>query len=48
MQKFKDSQQLDAMYKMAGMAGKEEDNDEDDGSSRKKRWLSTIRCWTFG
>ena len=38
MQKFKDSQQLDAMYKMAGMGGGGEDETaEDDGHSRKKR-----------
>ena len=35
MQKFKDSQQLDAMYKMAGMG---RDDDEDD-HGRKKREL---------
>jgi RNA polymerase-associated protein RTF1 len=35
MQKFKDSQQLDAMYKMARMGGDEEN--EDEGQSRKKR-----------
>ena len=36
MQKYKDSQQLDAMYKMAGMGGDE----EDDEPNRKKRELS--------
>jgi len=37
MQKFKDSQQLDVMYRMAGMGGDEEEDDEDEGRSRKKR-----------
>lgn len=36
MQKYKDSQQLDAMYRMAGMGGDEESEEE---PSRKKREL---------
>jgi len=40
MQKYKDSQQLDAMYKMAGMGGDKDDEDEDEGPSRKKRRCS--------
>jgi hypothetical protein len=35
MQKYKDSQQLDAMYRMAGMGGEEEESEEE--PSRKKR-----------
>ncbi|CAD6579230.1 MAG: hypothetical protein TREMPRED_002430 [Tremellales sp. Tagirdzhanova-0007] len=43
MQKFKDSQQLDAMYKMAGMGGGGEDETaEDDGHSRKKRKHTSV------
>lgn len=45
MQKLKDSQQLDAMYKMAGMGGaegEEDDDEDDDEPSRKKReWVLT-------
>lgn len=37
MQKFKDSQQLDAMYKMAGMGNDEDEEDEDDDEPRKRR-----------
>lgn len=41
MQKFKDSQQLDAMYKMAGMGGDDggddEDEDEDDFDDEPKK-----------
>lgn len=37
MQKFKDSQALDAMYKMAGMGdGEEEDEDDDEPKKRRK------------
>jgi hypothetical protein len=39
MQKFKDSQQLDAMYKMAGMGGEEEDDEDEDDEPRKRRKL---------
>lgn len=35
MQKYKDSQQLEAMYRMAGMGGAEEE--DEDEPSRKKR-----------
>jgi RNA polymerase-associated protein RTF1 len=37
MQKFKDSQQLDAMYKMAGMGGDDEEEEDDDDEPRKRR-----------
>jgi len=37
MQKFKDSMQLDMMYKMAGAGGDDDDDDDDDGPSRKRR-----------
>jgi RNA polymerase-associated protein RTF1 len=37
MQKYKDSQQLDAMYRLAGMAGEDEESEEE--PSRKKRKL---------
>lgn len=44
MQKFKDAQQLDAMYKMAGRAGDEDEVDEeDDEPSRKKREPTSVR-----
>lgn len=36
MQKFKDSQQLDAMYKMAGMGGDEEEDDYDDEPKKRR------------
>ena len=36
MQKFKDSQALDAMYKMAGM-GDDDDEEEDDDEPKKRR-----------
>ena len=41
MQKFKDSQQLDMMFKMAGMGGDEGDDDEP--SSRKRRGLKPFQ-----
>jgi RNA polymerase-associated protein RTF1 len=37
MQKFKDSQQLDAMYKMAGMGNEDEDEDDDDEPRKRRR-----------
>jgi hypothetical protein len=38
MQKYKDSQQLDAMLGMAGMGqGEDDEDDDDDGRGRKKR-----------
>jgi RNA polymerase-associated protein RTF1 len=39
MQKFKDSQNLDAMYKMAGMGG-EEDEEEEEDEPRKRSKLA--------
>lgn len=36
MQKFKDSQQLDAMYKMAGMGGEEDEDDYDDEPKKRR------------
>jgi len=41
MQKYKDSAQLDAMYKMAGMGGEEESDEE---PSRKKRMFMLHSC----
>jgi len=39
MQKFKDSQQLDAMYKMAGMGNEDEEDDDDDEPRKRRRSL---------
>lgn len=36
MQKFQDSQQLDAMYKMAGMGGEEDEDDYDDEPKKRR------------
>lgn len=45
MQKFKDSQNLDAMYRMAGGGGDEDDEEEEDDEPRKRRKLpSPCRC----
>jgi hypothetical protein len=46
MQKFKDSQQLEAMYKMAGM-GRDEDDDEEGPRAKKRKWAKPSRVgWT--
>ena len=42
MQKYKDSQQLDAMYKMAGMADDDDEDDESGPSSRKRRKHTSV------
>jgi len=44
MQKFKDSQNLDAMYRMAGGGGDEDEDEEDE--PRKRRKLSFARLRT--
>jgi hypothetical protein len=46
MQKYKDSQQLDAMLGMAGMGepGDDDDEEDEDGRSRKKRGC-TLPAW---
>jgi len=36
MQKFKDSQNLDAMYRMAGGGGDEDEDEEDEPRKRRK------------
>jgi RNA polymerase-associated protein RTF1 len=36
MQNFKDSQQLDAMYKMAGMGGDDDEDDYDDEPKKRR------------
>jgi RNA polymerase-associated protein RTF1 len=43
MQKYKDSQQLDAMYRMAGMGGEEEAESEEEPSRKKRESL-----WDLG
>jgi hypothetical protein len=40
MQKFKDSQNLDAMYRMAGGGG-DEDEDEEDEPRKRRRLMSS-------
>jgi hypothetical protein len=42
MQKFKDSQNLDAMYRMAGGGGDEDENEEDE--PRKRRKLTSMHA----
>ncbi|GFZ47472.1 hypothetical protein JCM24511_05216 [Saitozyma sp. JCM 24511] len=42
MQKFKDSQQLEAMYKMAGM-GRDEDDDEEGPRAKKRKHTSVTK-----
>jgi RNA polymerase-associated protein RTF1 len=37
MQKFKDSQNLDAMYKMAGMGGEEDEEEEEDEPRKRSK-----------
>lgn len=43
MQKYKDSAQLDAMYKMAGMGG-DDDDEEEEEPTRKKRMSTEERA----
>jgi len=40
MQKFKDSQNLDAMFRMAGGGGDDEDEEEDEPRKRRKLLLA--------
>ena len=40
MQKFKDSQNLDAMFRMAGGGGDNEDEEEDEPRKRRKLLLA--------
>ncbi len=44
MQKYKDSAQLDAMYKMAGMGG---DNEEDDEEPTRKKSRCHLLWYRF-
>lgn len=37
LQKYKDSQQLDMMYKMAGMGGDDEEEEEEDDEDERSR-----------
>jgi RNA polymerase-associated protein RTF1 len=43
MQKFKDSQNLDAMYRMAGGGGDEDEDEEDEPRKRRKLAFSRFR-----
>lgn len=40
MQKFKDSQALDAMYKMAGMGDEADEDEEDDEPKKRRKFIS--------
>lgn len=43
MQKFKDSQNLDAMYRMAGGGGDEDEDEEDEPRKRRKLIYTRLR-----
>lgn len=44
MQKYKDSQQLDAMFRGAGMAGEEDDESGDEPSRKRRKHTSVTKA----